>query len=152
MIGLSIFKSTKLKPIMIIGVTVLAIALWIYGFFGFIFYLLGLYAVIYLISRLFKTSSIPAIFLLIGGVSANLLLLAISLYWGFLAIYDIFHGHVWGGLLDLFILMPIIKLPLLYFVFYLISIIIGGPLFLMLMDLEERFGKKESNGQSNLGD
>lgn len=136
-----LIQKSCLRILGLIFATIAIISLWYFGFLFFIFYILGLYFALYLISILFKTTSITSFLIGLGT----------------------FLLYVWFGIWYLFLLYLILKLtfeisflfifsllltPVIHFfllaIFLLVGIIIGGPLLLIHSDLERRFGQKNT--------
>ena len=126
------------KPLGIVLATIFVILAWSYGFLSGIFYLFGLYAAVYLLSILFKTTKILEFILGSGFILLYISVAILDLFLLYLALKFMFESSFFWGFLIIIIGFPIIT-PLSYFLFMGIGFIIGSPLIYFLEDLEKRF-------------
>ncbi|MFH1455091.1 MAG: hypothetical protein ABIF22_02105 [bacterium] len=124
--------------IVIVGSSV--VLFWWFGWFNIIFYILGLYAAIYIVSYLFKTTSIIAVLISIGGFALYAISAIIGLYFLYFVLHTMFNGSFWFGLLLLILLGTLGRLLL--FVPVAVGLVLGYPLLFMSEDIEKRFTSK----------
>lgn len=107
---------------------------WWVGWFEIVFYVLGLYAAVYIVSYIFKTTAIISLLLTVGGIILYLgsALLGLYLFWIILTV--MFTGNFFLGLLFLFLLGTFGS-----FVPMAIGLALGYPLVFMSEDIEKRF-------------
>jgi hypothetical protein len=126
-----------LKTIGLILVAGIIIITWWTGWFSFIFYLLGLYTAVYIVSYLFKTTSVISFMLSVGGILLYAVSGIIFLYLLYIVLSMIFNGGFVLGLIIFFLLS--IFGGLLQLIPISIGLILGYPLIFMLEDLEKKF-------------
>lgn len=119
----------------------LVVASWWTGWFQFIFYILGLYGAVYLVSYLFRTTAIISAMLFIGGGILYIASALVGLYLLFNVLSIMFTESFFYGLL-LIILLGTFG-SLLYFIPMAIGMVLGYPLMFMSEDIEKRFHKSE---------
>jgi hypothetical protein len=131
-----------LKNIGIFIVGGLVILSWWLGWFSIIFYLLGLYGAVYVVSYIFKTSTVANFLLVVGGFILYAVCSIIGLYILFLILQMMFTGSFWLGLLYFAILgmfgsfLNLIPMA--------IGLILGYPLIFISEDIEKRFYSKNN--------
>jgi hypothetical protein len=121
-----------------------ALFAWWAGWFSVIFYILGLYAAIYIISYVFRTTSIATFLISVGGFILYLIVTIWGLYLLFNVLSIMFtESFLWG--LGLLILLSMFG-GLLYFIPMAVGLVLGYPLFFIIEDMERRFGEKRDSG------
>lgn len=118
----------------------LAIWAWLTGWFPIIFYFLGLYAAIYIVSYTFKTTAIATFLISIGGIILYFLVTVAGLYLLYSVLTIMFTESFLYGLL-LLVLLSIFG-GLLYFIPMAVGFVLGYPLFFIIEDIEKRFEDK----------
>jgi hypothetical protein len=127
-------KKAGWKAVGIIGIVLAIIAAWFFGFFAIVFYLLGLYAALYILSIIFKTTKILEWFMGAGGILMWLLMTVGGLFLAYLFLKIMFEGSFLLGLALLVFGLPIAEV-----LFYGILAALAMPLVWMTEDLERRF-------------
>src|SRR3989344_112754 len=117
----------------------LIIVSWWLGWFYVVFYVLGLYAAVYVISYLFKTTVVAGFLMMVGGFILYVASGVIGLYWLYLILNIMFTGSFFYGLLLLVLLGTFGQL--LYFIPMAIGLALGFPLIFISNDIEERFSR-----------
>ena len=135
-------KNPIWKWIGLVVTSLLVVVAWYYGFFFIIFYLLGLYAALYFVSLLFKTTKIIGFILTVGIILTHLFVSLFYLYLLYLALKVMFTENFLFGLLAVLFGLPLVHAIVMGFLIALVS-----PLFWFQGDLEKRF---ETNTQSLL--
>jgi len=112
---------------------------WWAGWFQIVFYILGLYAAVYIISYLFRTTAVIGFLLAIGGTILYIgsLLLGLYLLWQILTM--MFTGSFLLGFLFLLLLGAFGS-----FVPMAVGMTLGYPLLFISEDIERRFPSVES--------
>lgn len=130
-----------LKVLGVITIVILIFLSWFFGFFSIVFYILGLYAALYFVSLLFKTTIIID-FILGAGIFILYVSVGISmLYWLYIILQYMFTENLILGFLLLVFGLPII-VTIQYALGFGVGAVLGGPLLWFRNDLEKRF--KES--------
>jgi ABC-type transport system involved in multi-copper enzyme maturation permease subunit len=135
------FKSKdNWRKVGIVIVGGLALLAWWLGWFSIVFYILGLYAAVYIVSYVFRTTAIASFMVAVGGF---VLYAAVTL-WGLYLLFSVLtimftESFLWGlGLLFLLSMFG----GLLYFIPMAVGLVLGYPLFFIIEDIEEKFGEK----------
>lgn len=115
----------------------LVILFWWIGWFQIIFYLLGLYGAVYIVSYMFKTTAVIGFLLAVGGFVLYVVSAIIGLYWFYQVLQIMFTENFFWGLI-LLVLLGTFG-PLLYYIPIAIGLVIGYPLMFMSEDIEKRF-------------
>jgi len=129
------FKEKEIwRGVGIILISGLVLTSWWIGFFEIIFYVLGLYVAVYVISYIFKTTAVISFLLTIGGIILYVGSVVIGLYllWNILTV--MFTSSFFLGALFLLLLGVFGSfLPMT------IGMTLGYPLIFMSEDIERRF-------------
>jgi hypothetical protein len=136
-------KQSTLKNLGIVLAGGLVILSWWLGWFYIIFYLLGLYAAVYIVSYAFRTTAIITFLLSVGGVILYVASFIVGIYLLYLILKIIFTGTLWYGLLLLFILG--IFGGILQFIPMAIGYVLAYPLIFMSEDIEKRVNSNQNN-------
>ncbi len=114
----------------------LVILSWWLGWFSIIFYILGLYASVYIVSYVFKTTSIINFLIGSGVVVLNIISLIVGLYFMYIALQIMFTESFWRGFLYLGLFGLFARFLALIPVA--VGLVLGYPLFFMSEDIEKR--------------
>lgn len=131
-----------LKIVGIIATVLLVFIAWYSGFLPIIFYLFGLYAVLYFLSIIFKTTAIINTLLGAGMFLFYIWMTIWSLWLLYITLNIMFTESFFLGILLLIIGLPIAE-TILYGVGMGLGFVLGYPLIWFSDDLEKRFGEKE---------
>lgn len=131
-----------LKNVGIFIVGGLVILAWWLGWFSVIFYILGLYGAVYVVSYIFKTTAVINFLLGIGGFILYSASFVIGLFLLYTVLRIMFTGNFFFGLILFFALGTFGAL--LYFIPMAIGIVLGYPLIFMSEDIEKRFYAKNN--------
>ncbi len=126
-----------LKGIGILLVGGLVLFSWWIGLFYIVFYVLGLYGAIYIVSYIFKTTAIINLLITLGGLFSYAISVVTALYLLYLILQIMFTGSFLFGLLLLF-LFGVLG-AVLYFIPMAVGLVLGYPLLFMHEDIEKRF-------------
>jgi hypothetical protein len=126
-----------LRGIGILLVGGLVLFSWWTGLFYIVFYVLGLYGVIYIVSYIFRTTAIISLLITLGGLFLYAISAVTALYLLYFILQIMFTGSFLLGLLLLF-LFGVLG-AVLYFIPMAIGLVLGYPLLFMHEDIEKRF-------------
>lgn len=140
--SLNSLKNKKFwRGVGIVLVGALVLGSWWFGWFQIVFYILGLYAAVYIVSYIFKTTGIITFLLSAGGLILYAVSAIVGLYFLYVILTIMFTESFLYGLL-LLVLLSIFG-SLLYFIPMAIGLVLGYPLMWMLEDIEKRFHAPE---------
>lgn len=126
----------------IIVVVLLTFIAWSFGFLSIIFYLFGLYAVLYFLSIIFKTTAIINTILGAGIFLFYIWMTIWSLWLLYVILSIMFTESFFLGIILLIFGLPIIEM-ILYGVGMGLGFVFGYPLIWFSEDLEKRFGEEK---------
>lgn len=133
-------KNGLLRKVGVLLVGGLVAFFWWSGMFYLVFYILGLYAAVYIVSLIFRTTAILTAIIGIGGFILYAASAIVGLYLFFLVLQTMFTVSFFTGLFQLTLLG--IFGGLLYFIPVAIGFVLGYPLIFMFQDIEKRFEKE----------
>lgn len=131
-----------LKIVGIVVAVLLVFIAWYSGFLPIIFYLFGLYAVLYFLSIIFKTTAIINTILGAGMFLFYIWMTIWSLWLLYITLSIMFTESFFLGIVLLIFGLPIAEM-ILYGVGMGLGFVFGYPLIWFSEDLEKRFGEKE---------